>query len=368
MTRLVLLGGFLGAGKTTTLLLLASELAASGKRVGVLTNDQGAQLVDTELFRAAGFAAGEVRNGCFCCRLDDFTREAELLLARASPDVLLAEPVGSCTDLVATVIRPLQARRSMGFAFAPYTVVVDPLRARDALSRSGRASLSEKVTYIYRLQQMEAEAIAINKLDLLQADEREEITCLVREQFPRARVITYSARTGEGFDALRTWLTNAAGDTAEASPDVDYDVYAQGEAELAWFDARYDVAVPSEVSFDVDRAALRLASLIHERLRGTGSEIAHLKLRVAKPGGEASVVSLARGNAQPELVRASNARATRQLDLLINARVAGSAEEVRQAIGACLETWGREMQAALACRESRAFAPPRPVPTCRIAR
>ena len=54
MTRLIFLGGFLGSGKTTTLLRLASNLAREGKKVGILTNDQGQELVDTELFRASG--------------------------------------------------------------------------------------------------------------------------------------------------------------------------------------------------------------------------------------------------------------------------------------------------------------------------
>ena len=52
--RFVLLGGFLGSGKTTTLLRLARHYVAAGKRVGIIANDQAENLVDSETFRAAG--------------------------------------------------------------------------------------------------------------------------------------------------------------------------------------------------------------------------------------------------------------------------------------------------------------------------
>src|SRR5262249_7931263 len=68
--RFVLVGGFLGSGKTTTLLRLARHYTAAGRRVGVLTNDQAEGLVDTETFRSAGVAAEGGPPGGFCCRFD----------------------------------------------------------------------------------------------------------------------------------------------------------------------------------------------------------------------------------------------------------------------------------------------------------
>jgi len=65
----LLVGGFLGAGKTTALLRLARHLEAQGKRAAVIVNDQSTGLVDTALAAAAGFAVGEVTGGCFCLPL-----------------------------------------------------------------------------------------------------------------------------------------------------------------------------------------------------------------------------------------------------------------------------------------------------------
>src|SRR6185503_10765707 len=101
--RYVMVGGFLGSGKTTALSQLAKHLTALKQRVGLITNDQGTGLVDTALLTSRGFAVEEIPGGCFCCRFNSLVEAAARLTSRSRPDVFLAEPVGSCTDLVATV-------------------------------------------------------------------------------------------------------------------------------------------------------------------------------------------------------------------------------------------------------------------------
>src|SRR5881392_833569 len=106
--RFMMVGGFLGAGKTTTLARLARFYMARGQKVGLVTNDQAQDLVDTQSLRSQGFSVEEVPGACFCCRFDDLVAKVEQLQASERPDVILAEPVGSCTDLVATVVQPLK--------------------------------------------------------------------------------------------------------------------------------------------------------------------------------------------------------------------------------------------------------------------
>jgi G3E family GTPase len=97
--RYIMVGGFLGAGKTTALDWLARRLSRDGTRLGLITNDQGRNLVDTAMLRSQGFATEEIPGGCFCCRFNSLMEAAEQLTASARPEVFIAEPVGSCTDL-----------------------------------------------------------------------------------------------------------------------------------------------------------------------------------------------------------------------------------------------------------------------------
>src|SRR5258706_16169127 len=94
-------GGFLGAGKTTALAAAARELLARGYKVGLVTNDQGRDLVDTAFFRSLGLPTAEVAGGCFCCRFDELVETAGRLVEASAVDVLLAGGGGSATALPA---------------------------------------------------------------------------------------------------------------------------------------------------------------------------------------------------------------------------------------------------------------------------
>ena len=93
--RYVMIGGFLGAGKTTSVAKLARWFCDQGVRVGLITNDQGSHLVDTAMLATRGFPVEEIPGGCFCCRFNSLTDAADKLTRDARPDVFLAEPVGS---------------------------------------------------------------------------------------------------------------------------------------------------------------------------------------------------------------------------------------------------------------------------------
>src|SRR5262249_39502821 len=127
---------FLGAGKTTALARLARFYLQRGQRIGLVTNDQAQDLVDTNSLRAQGFPVAEVPGACFCCRFDDLVGKVEQLQASDRPDVVLAEPVGSCTDLVATVVQPLKDLYGDRFQVAPYVVFFKPSHGLRILSPS----------------------------------------------------------------------------------------------------------------------------------------------------------------------------------------------------------------------------------------
>ena len=124
--RFIMLGGFLGAGKTTLIARLAKHYQSQGRRVGVVTNDQAQDLVDTNNLRSQGLSVEEVPGACFCCHFNDLIAKASRLEERERPDVILAEPVGSCTDLVATVVQPLRDLYGGRFEVAPYPVLFKP--------------------------------------------------------------------------------------------------------------------------------------------------------------------------------------------------------------------------------------------------
>ena len=81
--RYIMIGGFLGAGKTTAVARLAQKLTAGGLKVGLITNDQGSELVDTAMLRSRGFATEEIPGGCFCCRFNSLVDAANMNVSQS---------------------------------------------------------------------------------------------------------------------------------------------------------------------------------------------------------------------------------------------------------------------------------------------
>ncbi|HML49549.1 MAG TPA: GTP-binding protein, partial [Clostridia bacterium] len=126
--RLTVVGGFLGAGKTSAIARMAALLIGQGHKVGIVTNDQSENLVDTNFLRSEGRTVVEVTKGCFCCNFDEFTLKLKSLSQAEFPDIILAEPVGSCTDLIATIFKPIMNDYTREFVMAPLSVLADPRR------------------------------------------------------------------------------------------------------------------------------------------------------------------------------------------------------------------------------------------------
>ncbi len=364
--RYVMIGGFLGAGKTTSILRAAEWFTARGLRVGLVTNDQAGGLVDTALVRAHALPVEEIAGGCFCCRFNSLVEAADRLSQDTAPDILLAEPVGSCTDLVATVSLPLARIYGDRFTVAPVSVVVDPLRALRILGVPGASggSFSPNVSYIYRKQIEEAEIVVINKCDLVTAEQREALRGALAVACPGARVCEISAREGTGLD---DWFETLLADRSSPRPigEIDYDRYADGEALLGWLNAEIRLGEPGGREWDGNAMLTRLLEAIRAAVAGLGHEIAHLKATLSVEGDdyELAAANLVRSAAIAELSH----RLTDPLDvgrLLINLRAEADPAILEVAVREALETVRGDLAADVI--HSEHFRPGRPVPTHRI--
>ncbi|HEY1946998.1 MAG TPA: GTP-binding protein, partial [Bryobacteraceae bacterium] len=270
---LVLLGGFLGAGKTTLILTAARLLQSRGLKAAAILNDQGTDLVDTEFVRNSGVEADQVGGGCFCCRFSDLIDAADRLREH-SPDVIFAEAVGSCTDISATTLQPLKLNYRHQFRLAPYSVLVDPDRARELT-----AGVDSDLSFLFQKQIDEADLVCFTKSD-------------IHTDFPEldaAPVRYFSPLTGEGVAA---WLDEVLGlqEVGTKILDIDYARYARAEASLAWLNCsvRLTLVDPLSPSSVVGPLLDDLDTALTEQ----GLQIAHLKVIDDSPAGyiKASIV------------------------------------------------------------------------------
>ncbi len=364
--RYIMIGGFLGAGKTTAMLRLAKKLTADGVRVGLITNDQSTGLVDTALVRASGLPIEEITGGCFCCRFRSLLDAASNLTRGSVPEVFLAEPVGSCTDLRASVAYPLRRLYGDRFSVAPLSVLVDPVRSARILGLEPGNVFSPKVVYVYRKQLEEADAIVINKSDLVDADRLHRLEDALAVEFPRADIFSVSALHSRGLDP---WFQAIlGGDLASfTAPELDYAMYAEGEALLGWYNAT--VRLTQSKPFSGNALLVRLASQIQSRLESAGAEIAHLKMTLTpeEDASDIGVINLVRGDTSPFMAH-SLAADLDSGELIVNLRAEGDPEQFQDIVTRALREMAvGEYALEMTVEHEEHFRPAKPVPTYRMA-
>jgi hypothetical protein len=259
---LAFVGGFLGAGKTTLILRAVETLRERGKRSAFIANDQDSGLVDTQQARAQGVLSREVAGGCFCCRFSDLMDASDALRAY-QPDVIFAEPVGSCVDLSATILQPLKAYHREAYRLAPLSVLVDPLTAEKVAS----GSLDPDIEFLFNKQLSEADLVCLTK--------RDEAS-MQAPMLPFPVDFGLSAKTGEGVKEWLDEILNTKRVVGARLLDVDYQRYAEAEAALGWINLHAEIGLSEPASPSVLCGPLfdSLAGALEAR-RVT---VAHLKL------------------------------------------------------------------------------------------
>ncbi|NBR04391.1 MAG: cobalamin biosynthesis protein P47K [Planctomycetes bacterium] len=360
--QFVMLGGFLGAGKTTTMSKLAAHYKSKGLNVALVTNDQAVNLVDTNSLRSQGLTVEEVAGACFCCKFDELVDRIVSLEEKDRPDVIIAEPVGSCTDLVATVVQPLKDLYGNRFDVSPYPVIFKPSHGLKILKNEGGSGFSPKAAYIFIKQLEEADAIVINRIDEINASQLNELMLIVSQKFPGVPILKMSAKNGTGIDELSI-LLDQKGLFGRKILDIDYDIYAEGEAELGWLNS--SLQVQSDGLLDVDAILVDVISRLRKELIFHKAEVAHLKA-IGLADGAFGVANLVSNGTMPELSLPSNSMIN-QFDLIINARVAIDPVILEKLVSDMVCKTCDSIKAKAVLGKTQSFKPGRPVPTHRYS-
>jgi G3E family GTPase len=359
--KLIFAGGFLGSGKTTALAALAKRLIERGMRVGIITNDQTENLVDTvivkQLLHELGVPVEEVVKGCFCCKFDELMDHIETILAH-NPDVLMGEPVGSCTDFVAAVANPIKIGYRDAFRFAPFSIMVDPDRVRELVLGETETRFPEEVAYLFQKQMEEADIIALNKIDLLTDQETGRLFAALETKFPDKNVRTVSATEGNGMDEWLEELLSGRPGANTVLRQIDYDRYATAEAALGWLNAA--VKISASKPLDAAQFARTLALGLREAFKGKDGEIGHLKF-VITTGGKAMWTNVTKLDSEPS-VSGEQLGMLSQGTLILNARVRLEPEELESIVRHILDNVCKDTGVQFEIEDLQCFSPAYPEP------
>lgn len=355
--KLILTGGFLGSGKTTAIVNASQQLIHQGKKVGVITNDQGDQQVDSAFIKSLDIPTREVPNGCFCCNYNQLDAHLQSLIEAVQPDIIFAESVGSCTDLIATIVKPLNKIRpeieTVISVFADAELLISLIEGRSSF-------LEESVRYIYKKQLEEADLLIINKTDLLSQKQLATVDQAVRSDYPGKTILFQNSFMEQDVSHWIQATEKFNNVLKRNSLELDYDVYGDGESRLAWLDKRITIHTSRGDGVFVTR---KIIGSVFDQIQASHFTIGHLKFFLEADSWNEKI-SFTNTSTSGDIK--VNRQETNNIKMLINARVQTEPDALEKLIDDVLSNAERTYQCTIVNEEWSVFKPGYPRPTYRM--
>lgn len=281
MKKFCVFSGFLGSGKTTTMIALTKYYTARYGRAAMISNDLGnGGLADNRLARLSGANAGEITGNCICYVPEELTARLDGLFDKEGCELVISDIPGFGVGALEHVYHGLSENYPGKYFLAPFTVLVEP-RTVNILRNGG-----DEPAYILHTQLVEADLIVLNKTDLLSDREKEKTKEYLRNSYPSSKVISISARTGEGLEELARALRE--GEASLRRPDIGYGGEAfrnaMERARECYFQYHAEVCCNT---FDADAYLVELAEAIKQKFsEADGAILPHMKLLAWESGGD----------------------------------------------------------------------------------
>ena len=177
MTKIDIISGFLGAGKTTLIQKLIKEVYA-GKKVVLVENEFGEIGIDGGFLKDAGIVVNEINSGCICCTLQgDFRNALQEVVKKYDPDHIIIEPsgVGKLSDILA-VVKDVE-----GLELNSYSTVVDAKRC-EIYHKNFKEFFDDQIST--------AACVILSRTQLVDEEILQKDIAIIRELNHDARIIT----------------------------------------------------------------------------------------------------------------------------------------------------------------------------------
>lgn len=354
--QIILVGGFLGSGKTTAIQHACETLVKQNKRVAVITNDQGIELVDSKFLSAFLIPVKEILNGCFCCNYNDLLQNIYYFSEHINPDFIFAESVGSCTDMIATIAKPLSEMHPE--LVVSISVFVDAYLLHSLINGTS-SFIDDSVRYIFKKQMEEADILILNKIDLLTNEELAKVIKMIEHDHPTKKILLQNSLNKH---SIENWLTSL-NDKIKTNRNpliIDYNIYGEGEAKLAWLDATLSIKTKKQPALKV---ATIFADMMHKKIKQKELTIGHLKFLI--DDGE-SQQKISYTTAIPSSTVFADGQST-TASIIVNARVQTEPERLKKIFQQTIDEIILKYNSTIETRSLSVFQPGFPKPTYRIS-
>jgi G3E family GTPase len=317
--------GFLGAGKTTTMIALANAINRRGIKAAILANDLGASnIVDADYTETTDILTTRITGNCICYQHENLVDKLRQLVAGGA-SVIFSDIPGCGIGALDNVYLQLEAREPGEFELMPFTCIADPERLRMIMPEAANLNLPEEMRFLLDAQMAEADLIILNKSDLLTPGEIDERAAFISASYPDTPVMVMSALTGDGVDAVADYLLSHR--AAAEHRDIGYgsDAFIAAESRLCWYNRRVFLAEKGDRNVDFNAVADDIFEGIRSGLKAQNSNVPHLKAFASGEYGDYLKASLIGVDYGTEFT-SKLSKPYSAISLVINARAAADSQ------------------------------------------
>ena len=328
--------GFLGAGKTTSMIAFAKSINRRYGKAAILANDLGAQnIVDADYTATTDIMTGQISGGCICYQHDNLVDKLNRLAAGGA-DVIMSDIPGCGIGALDHVYLTLNAQEPGQFELMPFTCIVDPERLRMIMPEGAKINLPEEMKFLLDAQMAEADLIVLNKTDCLSPEGLEQRLEFLRSAYPNTPVMAMSALTGEGVDAVVDYLMSHAAGAEHRDIGYGSEAFIAAESLMSWYNRRVFLAQKEDRNLDFNQVITRLFEGIRSGLKACGGNVPHLKMFAAGEDGDYVKASLIGVDYEVEFARKLEKEYS-AIALIINARAVADSQTMAQVVDEALD-------------------------------
>ncbi|MDA0524725.1 CobW family GTP-binding protein [Methanococcoides alaskense] len=266
----MIIGGFLGSGKTTTLLKLGKHLSDTGHKIAIIVNEIGEIGLDGDTLSSTGIVTEELTSGCICCTLKI---SMEYTLSNLSdefhPDVIIIEPTG--------IAFPRQIKDDIALmkiddlSFAPIVNIVDGTRFNTEIKQTPK---------FIQTQIEDADILCINKVDIAEKEKVAEVRKFLEGLNPEAEVIEFSAK--EADEKFQRLIDLLAGQSKER--EVRENINSIEASEVSSYSGELTIKDCELEAQKAEKYAIDVLTSIGEQIKDLNPDfVGHIKMALEYP-------------------------------------------------------------------------------------
>lgn len=278
-TKYLVTSGFLGAGKTTSMIAFAKNINSRGLgSAAILVDDLGASnITDYEFTLTSGVTSLDISGDCICYQHENLVDKLHQLEAKGA-NVIFSDIPGLGIGALDNVYLQLNEKETGEFDLMPFLCLVDPERIKMIMPENADINLPEEMKFLLDAQMAEADLIVLNKIDTITAERKDEILNFIKSKYPSAALMAMSAATGEGVDEVVDYILSHK--AAAVHKDIGYgsQAFMDAESKLSWYNRRIFMEQREDKNLDFNNVITDIFEEIRKGLKANNCNVPHLKM------------------------------------------------------------------------------------------